>query len=435
MAALSIELLGGLVVKVYGRALTTFKSRKTEALLVYLACNARPIGRDELAAFLWDDSDPAQAQANLRKTLSDLRQHLDEFLRIDRHTIALNLAGDVWLDVAGFEALTNTKADRPASFEHAIELYKGDFLAGFFLRDGYAFDEWAALERERLRLTAVTTLEALAAHSLHHRQYARGIRHATRLLGMDPLHEASHRLLMRLLARSGQRSAALAQYANCQQILEAELGVAPQPETTAVYQRIRHAPPQPIHFPTHFTPFIGRQHELVQISQLLDQPHTRLLTLQGLGGVGKTRLALQAAADLSSDYEHGVFFLALAGTPPDFFQATLNSLLGVPATAQPPRQQLLDFLRPKQCLLVLDNFEHLQVHTAVLTDILRAAPHVQLLVTSRERLNAPTEQVLELHGLDWPGHDAAPEAALAYDAVQLFVKQAQRAHPDRKSVV
>ncbi|MBL1131258.1 MAG: hypothetical protein D8M54_22550 [Chloroflexi bacterium] len=433
MAALSMELFGGLTVKLHGRPLTTFKSRKAEALLVYLACGARPYSREELAAFLWDESDPTQAQANLRKTLSDLRQHLDEFLLISRHTIALNLTGDVWLDVTEFESLTSTKADRPlesVSFERAIELYKGDFLAGFFLRDGYAFDEWAALERERLRLTAVTTLEALSTHYLHHRQYTRGLLHATHLLAMDPLHEASHRLLMRLLARSGQHSAALAQYANCQQILAAELGVAPQPETTAVYQRIRHAPPQPIHFPTHFTPFIGRQRELVQISQRLDQLHTRLLTLLGLGGVGKTRLALQAAADLTSDYEHGVFFLALAGTPPDLFLATLNSLLGVPATAQPPRQQLLDFLRPKQCLLVLDNFEHLQAHRAVLTDILRAAPRVQLLVTSRERLDTPMEQVLELHGLDWPDHDAPPEAALTYDAVGLFVKQAQRAHPD-----
>ncbi|HRQ40251.1 MAG TPA: tetratricopeptide repeat protein [Chloroflexota bacterium] len=432
MAGLSITLLGGLTVKLHGRALTTFKSRKTEALLVYLACGVRPCSRDELAAFLWDDSDPAQAQANLRKTLSELRQYLDEFLLVDRQTIALNPT-DVWLDVAEFEALTGPKADRsqsPVSFERAIELYKGDFLAGFFLRDSYAFDEWAALARERLRLTAVTTLETLATHYLHHRHYARGILHATQLLAMDPLHEASHRLLMRLLARSGQRSAALAQYASCQQILEAELGVAPQRETTAVYQRIRHAPTQPSHFPTHFTPFIGRQHELVQISQQLDQPGCRLLTLLGLGGVGKTRLALQAAADLTSDYEHGVYFLSLAGTQPDFFITTVNSLLGVPATSQPARQQLLEFLLPKQCLLVLDNFEHLLAHTAVLHDILRAAAHVQLLVTSRERLNLPQETVLELPGLAWPNGDVRPDEALVYDAVQLFVKQAQRVYPD-----
>ncbi len=96
MTALTIELLGGLTVKLHGRPLTTFKSRKAEALLVYLACGARPYPREELAAFFWDSSDPAQAQANLRKTLSDLRQHLDEFFFIDRHAIGLNLTGDVW---------------------------------------------------------------------------------------------------------------------------------------------------------------------------------------------------------------------------------------------------------------------------------------------------------------------------------------------------
>lgn len=433
MTVLTIELLGGLTVKLNGRVLTTFKSRKTEALLVFLACTVRPQAREELAALLWDGSDPAQAQANLRKTLSDLRQEVGEFLLIDRQHIGFNPTADFWLDVAEFQELTGRQAARPqnpADLERAMTLYKGDFLAGFFLRDSLAFDEWAAITREQLRLTAVTTLETLAAHALHHRQYTHGILHATHLLAMDPLHEASHRLLMRLLARSGQRSAALSQYTACVQILEAELSVPPQPETTAVYQRIRQAPPQPIHFPTHFTPFIGRQPELVQISQQLDQPKTRLLTLLGLGGVGKTRLALQAAADLTSDYEHGVYFLALAGTQPDFFISTLNSLLGVPATTQAPRQQLLDFLRPRQCLLVLDNFEQLLSQTAVIADILRTAPQVQLLVTTREQLNLPQEQVLELQGLDWPAPNMTVQEALNYDAVQLFLKQAQRAHPE-----
>ncbi len=434
-AAIKIELFGGLTVKLHGRPLTDFKSRKTEALLVYLACRARPCTRDELATFLWDDSDPAQAQANLRKTLSELRQHLDEYLFIDRQTIVLN-PSSYWLDVAEFQALIGDKADQfqPAGnldiahFERAMELYKGDFLAGFFLRESYTFEEWAAIKREQLRLTAVTALETLVTHHLHHRQYTRGIQHASHLLAMDPLHETSHRLLMRLLARSGQRSAALAQYASCRQILEAELGVLPQPETTAVYQCIRHAPTQPIHFPGHLTPFIGRQTELAKMSQLLARPDTRLLTLWSGGGMGKTRLALQAIADLTSDYEHGVFFLALAGTGPPLFLETLSQMVGLSGTGQPTRQQLLDFLRPRQCLLVLDSFEHLRQHTAVLTDILRVAPHVQLLLTTRERLGISSEIMFPLQGLSWPGKERSPEQALTYDAVQLFVRYAQRVH-------
>jgi predicted ATPase len=204
----------------------------------------------------------------------------------------------------------------------------------------------------------------------------------------------------------------------------------PQPETTAVYQRLRHAPTQPAHFPTHFTPFIGRQAELSQISQLLGHPATRLLTLYGPEGVGKTRLALQATTDLTSDYEHGVFLLSLAQTPADLFLATVNKLLGVSATAQPPRQQLLDFLRPRQCLLIVDGFDGLHGATAVLTDILRAAPYVQLLVTARERLNLPPEVALELRGLHWPDTAVTPTPADNYDAIQLFVQQARRTYPD-----
>ncbi len=437
-AAITIELLGGLTVQLYGRPLTIFKSRKTEALLVYLACGARPYARDELAAFLWDDSDPTQAQANLRKTLSELRQHLGEFLLIDRHTIALKPNSYV-LDVAEFQALIGAKAGHSsragyvdvAHFERAMALYKGDFLAGFFLRESYTFEEWAAIKREQLRLTAVTALETLVTHHLHHRQYARGIQYANHLLAMDPLHEASHRLLMRLLARSGQRSAALAHYTRCEQILAAELAVQPQPETTAVYQRIRHAPTAPTHLPAYFTPFIGRQTELAKMSQLLDYPETRLLTLWGAAGMGKSRLALQAVTDLASDYEHGVFFLALARTEPHHFLETLGQLVGLLGTGQPTRQQLLDFLHPRQCLLVLDGFEHLRQPTAVLTDILRTAPQVQLVVTSRERLGISAESILPLSGLCLPDMEVpvSPSDALTHDAVQLFVQQAQRAHP------
>lgn len=429
MPFLKIHLLGGLNLYLDGRPLTGFKSRKAEALIAYLACQPRPFPRQALAAFFWQESEPAQAAANLRKLLTDIRRHLADFLLVDRSTVAFNTASDYWLDVQAFLAGVESVSATPSTETTAADLYQGDFLAGFYLRDSHAFDEWAALERERLHLTAVSVLEALATGCLHQRRYARGVSYATRLLAIDPLHEEAHRLLMRLLARDGRRSAALAQFADCQRTLARELGVTPQPETTAVATRIRRALPQPVHFPTHFTPFVGREQELAQISRLLDDDNTRLLTLQGLGGVGKTRLALQVAADLITDFEHGVYFLGLAGIRPEFLLSTLNSLLRVPAANKPPRQQLLDFLRPKHCLLVLDNLEDALPEKQLLADMLQAAPQVQLLSTSRERLDLPQEQIVLVKGLDFPATAVSLSEALTYDAVQLFLKQAQRARP------
>src|SRR5205085_709141 len=136
-----------------------------------------------------------------------------------------------------------------------------------------------------------------------------------------PWREASHRQLMRVLALDGQRSAALVQYATCQRLLDTELGVAPETETTALYAQIeRQAVVPTVHPPptndlaahTPLTPLIGRETELAQLADRLEQRDCRLLTLVGPGGIGKTRLALQAAADLAASFRDGVTFVPLA---------------------------------------------------------------------------------------------------------------------------
>lgn len=471
MASLTIELLGGLNIKQDGRALATFKSRKAEALLAYLVYGQRPLTREELAAFFWKESKPAQAQANLRKLLSDCRQVVGSFLLIDRETVAFDTNSDYWLDVdeflAAIKALSPYGQDRQSphedlyisQLEQAITLYKGDFLAGFYLRDSIHFDEWAALERERLRLTAVTARKQLATYCLHRRAYQQGILHATHLLAMDPLHEESHRLLMRLLARAGQRSAALAHYADCERTLADDLAVPPMPETTAVYERIRQAPERPYHFPFHLPPLVGRETELVHISQQLDAApdhpaYGRLLTLVGPGGVGKTRLALAATADLSTDHRHGVYLVPLAGLAPAdnprlHLVAAIAHALSVPFSgSHSPEGQLLDYLREKELLLILDNFEQFLAAANWLQTLRQQAPHVTCVVTSRQPLRLPGEWVRPLRGLPFPpavGHQHTLFSGLSkhhpaqhsehwsltteYPALQLFQQHAQRVNP------
>jgi DNA-binding SARP family transcriptional activator len=241
---LRIGTLGGLSLTLDGRPVNDLVSRRTEALLVYLACARRPQSREALAGLLWDEHSQAQAAGNFRVVVNSLRRSLGPFIAVDRHAIAFNFAGAFTFDAADFEAAARAarrdprNPDRELLFR-AAGLYRGDFLAGFSLPDGRRFEEWLLLERERLQRLMVETLDALAGAAERDGHYRAGIDLATRLLKIDSLRETTHRRLMRLHALAGERPAALAQYAACRDVLWAELGVEPDPETRALAARIR----------------------------------------------------------------------------------------------------------------------------------------------------------------------------------------------------
>ncbi|MCA9958003.1 MAG: tetratricopeptide repeat protein [Anaerolineales bacterium] len=433
---LRIELLGGCAIYHNNQVITSFKSRKTEALLAYLAHQERPFSRSELAQTFWSDSDPQQAAANLRKTLSELRQHVGDFLTITRDDIALNPSSNIWLDTAEFTRLfqqwqqTDSAATTQlAALEKAIALYRGDFLAGFYLRDSLAFDEWASLERERFFLAATHILRELVAHALHNGQYNQGIRHAAHWLALDPLQEAAHRQMMRLQARQGQRNAALAQYEQCRHILATELGVTPTTATELTIARIRAAGTRSMTTPPGLTSFIGRNCELAQLNQQLDNSETRLITITGMGGVGKTRLAQQLASIQQTEFREGVCFIPLADVTTNNLLTTINTYLGVPSNGRlTPHQQMLDYLQAKELLLILDNFEHLLDMSPMLAKVLHVAPTVKLIVTSRVRLNLAEEWVFDLGGLPLPDPDNQ-QPLDTYAAVQLFQERTVQVCP------
>ena len=237
-SSLDIATLGGLAIRLNGEPLTALKTRKVEALLVYLARTPREHPRESLAELFWEERSQVQAMTNLRGALSSLRKHLDPFVIITRDSVALNPLATVRLDVAQLDENLVPVHDptTAAQAEHAIELYTGPFLEGFYLRGARGFDEWAALERERLGQRVLQALSDLVAYDLRNGAFRTGIAHANRLLALDPLMESAHRQMMLLLAASGQRSAALAQYESCQRLLEEELGVEPSGETREVYE-------------------------------------------------------------------------------------------------------------------------------------------------------------------------------------------------------
>lgn len=484
MAIMELRLLGGIHIISDGRSLTEDLSKKAQALICYLAVTGRPQGRDILAGLLWSDFPERRARANLRDTLSDLRRVVGDHLAIDQHTVTFVAdPAQTWMDTSIFQSyieqarLRLRKSPSPAmlpaeivdQIEEAVQLYRGEFLSGFYVHRAAVFEEWLAGRRESLRQLAVEAIQILATYYTCTGNYLAGLAQANSLLQLDPWREEGHRLLMRLLALNGQQSAALKQYETCRQVLMAELNIGPAAETQALYKAIRagEIQPEPIdsrgyeiielvgegelsagapaelskvtampgprahNLPPDATSFIGRAEELTMLDTLIADPGTRLINVTGPGGIGKTRLAVAVARKQLDSFRHGVFFVPLASVEStEHIVPAVAGALDLPIQDEgAPKQQLLDYLRPKCMLLIMDNFEHLADGKALLVDMMRAAPQLTLLLTSREVLQLRQEQVFAISGLKHSDSEL-PENVIEADAPKLFVQRARRLLPD-----
>jgi len=442
MTTLELSCLGHVEIKQDGQLVEGFVSAKAQALLIYLAVTNQSHSRESLTGLFWGDKPENRARANLRKALSNLRQLVGEYVSTTDQTVAFNHTETYSLDAAAFEAgLAAVETTSPDLFtlREAVELYRGDFLAGFSVGGAQPFEEWVLVERERLRRMVIEALQELAVAYTARGEYAAGIEVTNRLLALEPWQEEAHRQLMTLLARSGQRNTALAQYETCRRILAEELGVEPLPETQALYHRLKtRREATPHNLPSQTTPFVGRQTELAQIAHYLDQSDCHLLTLIGVGGIGKTRLALQAARQALDTFADGVYFVSLAGiSSAEFLVSTIGEALGYPLSREAdPKRQLLNYLDQKEMLLVLDNFEHLLSSPGVndsgrelLLEMVKGAPLLKLLVTSRERLNLQAEWLLTVQGLPYPPAETT-FGEETFEAVELFTQGAHRVQPD-----
>lgn len=442
-ASLQIFTFGGVRIFLNGVQLTEFPTRKVEALLIFLACTTQPYSRQQLAELLWDERSENQALTNLRATLSRLKQQLEPFLLVTRHTIALRFDADVWVDAVEVLKYLNGIDEQPAAeqiqqMEEAISLYQGDFLAGFYINESTGFENWLTGRKEYLRSRILSALIQLVKYSLDRGEYDKGLAHVMRALQLDPLREEAYQLYMLLLARSGQRAKALEQYHLCEALFKRELNMTPDAKTTELYEqilsgKINTTERRANQLPAQATPFVGRTAELTQIQRSLDSSDCRLLSLTGMGGVGKTRLAYQTAQNNLYTFADGVWFIPLVGlTSPQYLASSLATALGLtPDGTSQVRDTLLTYLSTRHALLVLDNFEHLLDEAGdaalLLSDILAHAPRVKILVTSRERLNLYEEWFFHVQGLAYP--EALDSHFEQYGAVQLFVQGAQRVQP------
>ncbi|MBM3131310.1 MAG: hypothetical protein FJ009_22145 [Chloroflexi bacterium] len=441
--ALRLRFLGAVQIERNGKPARGLRSRKAIALLGYLAAHARPIPREQLAELFWEGLPESRARANLSWTLNHLASALATCLQCDPHTVQFCRAETCWLDLDAFDAL-ETRGDI-AALNDAVKLYRGEFLEGVSLQGCAEFEIWLVGERERWRERVTRAFEKIVAHHNQRGEFADGLRAARQWLTLEPWREEAHRQTMRLLARNGQRRAALAQYETCRRVLADELRVAPTPETTALSERIRAAMETPrCNLPPLPTAFVGRAEEMTEAIKLLNDPHCRLLTITGPGGIGKTRFALQIAAQQVESFLEGAYFVPLVGvSSSDLIVPAIADALGFSFSgAQAPRTQLVNFLRRKEMLLILDSCEHLLDGAELFGEILEHAPEVKLLATSRARLNLRWEWRFEVEGLAYPKDESRkmkdenssfiphPSSFETFDAVQLFQQTAR--HADRR---
>lgn len=239
---LQLTLLGPIHVRYGDAPFSDLMSAKARALLYYLAVTERPHSRQALAGLLWGDLPEADARRNLRGVVMKLRQVIAAHLVIQHQDLAFNLHSAYQLDVAEFRRALTPTPGQPltlAQLQAALDLYRGDFLEDFQVRQAPAFEEWVMQQQAQLREMAFTAYHMII--TLCHEQGLLdvGVTYARRLLQLDPIREDVHRQLMWLLARQGQRSAALAQYELCREVLARELNLEPAAETAVLYEQIR----------------------------------------------------------------------------------------------------------------------------------------------------------------------------------------------------
>ena len=593
MSALTLRLLGSPEVKIDG-VVVPMRQRKPLALLVYLAVEGGQHSRDALTELLYPNRGRDSAYSAFRQCLFVLRGGIDEGrLVTDRDTVSLSATA--WTDVEELKRLESEakEAERVGDIDFcldrlgaATELFRGEFLAGFYLRDAPMFESWQLAREEGLRSTHVQLLDRLVGLHEERGETRLAISRCRTLLALDPLEEDVHRRLMLLLALSGQRAAALKQYDRCSELLKKELGEAPEPETVKLKERIEskkisktetpspaqltgashqasvsprkktivHPPPTngeitlltdpPSHIAAMYdsvdaavvaviergesiairtvihrgsdhrtalllelahpgqvllsaaaardlsdppprgvsckslgvhrlkdlgpameiiqlqhptltddfphlrsldscpnnlesppTAFLGRSDEIEGVMHMLVHEETRLLTLTGPGGTGKTRLAMQVAAGVIDRFKHGVFFVDLAPlSDPEQVPGAILAALGAgdPGAQRRSFDRVIEYLRPKELLLVLDNFEHLLDAAHYAAESISDSPRLKILATSREALRLSSEQRYPVppFGVAELAPKKTIEELTAQDAVRLFHERARLVQPD-----
>jgi len=442
-----IELFGGLRARCGERVVERFRTRKTAALLGYLALDTgRAHAREVLLELLWPEAPRRSAGVSLSTALWALRSELEgpgragTVLLADRHTIGLN-PRTVRSDVGDFEAALAKAQRSDAAVERlglltvAVEQYQGELMAGFA-------EDWLMAEQRRLADRFHAALQELTTGLEETGRVAEAIDHAWRGVRLDPLREETRRELMRLQIVAGHPELAVEQYARLKRLLRDQLGAEPMAETKVLIARLRAKPSvpstgadarslMPSTVPAPLTRFFGRDDERRSLRRLLAGGDARLVTLTGPPGIGKTRLAQEVARGLGRTYSGAVWFVPLAELtePSRLPETVLRAVQPGGESSGDARSRLLAALSFQRSLLVLDNMEHLlPAGGKVADELLQQVPELCCLVTSRRRLGVPGEREVPVEPLLLPG-ETDRETLTECPSIQLFVDRVQSVLP------
>lgn len=411
------------------------------ALLVHLALeHGQRHTRAALASLLWPHLAADKGRNNLRLTSFKLREAIGAapWFHSARDALSVDVGrGPDQLSVDVLDLLARTlPLDRTGPFPDLAP-------------DGCAaYEEWQAVWQEQVRVSTVGQLEVAAREALRTGEPRRAEQWGRQLVAVDPLVEAGHELVLRALLAQDREVEAQHELEASRGLLAEELGLQPGsvlegvlaepagrgggvPDGPAARELDPAHPLSPLALPVSATTFYGRTQEIQQLTDTIRARGNRLLTVVGPGGMGKTRLCVEVASANANAFEEGAAFVALAGlsrvTQVPLAIATALGMSGVAAAADPVNA-LVERLRDREVLLVVDNAEHLLGRSdglsSLLATLVKACPHVVCLVSSRQALRMTAEDVTHLGGL---AHPAEVEVGLAgYDAVRLLVDRLHR---------
>jgi predicted ATPase/DNA-binding SARP family transcriptional activator len=436
-AGLRIRLLGGFEIARGASVLDagSFVRRKPVLLVKLLALQSdHALHRDQVVEALWPDLAPAAAVHQLYNAISHVRKVLRSTgadaagsLAFRRGRVRLHDPAGVSVDVVRFlaAAVSALQSGRVDHLRDAIAAYGGPLLPDDL------YEPWSTQPRAEVHETYGRLRLALAQTLLEGGGVAEARALFEAVVRDDATEERAYRGLMRADALADDLAGVERTYARCGMAIEAAFGEAPSEETQRLRATlVRREPARPMRgrLPEPATTFVGRQFELAEVGRRLAMPGCRWLTLTGIGGIGKTRLALAAARAHAAASGRDAALIALPdGSSPEQVVAVLAEALDVPLPEHGDREAaLVAALAPRALVVVLDNAEHAIASRSLLSRLSEAAPRLTVVAASRQRLELQGEWVFEVHGLEVPRAEAGADAS-RFGAVQLFLERARHA--------
>ncbi len=429
---LSLYLFGKPEVQPENQPAIRFPTTQLEAIFCYLVYVKKPVQDSDIAHLFWQGIPPGEQAAAWLSATTQLQSLLGEYLEIGSKELRFLKQSEHWVDL--YDLNSRLEAE---DFPHRQKLtmirtlYRGELLSGLAETESTAFRRWLLQERQLIKSKVNHALHMLTEHFLQQSDFTFGFKATLWWLMLEPGNEQAHRLRMRLFWHNQQRSAALLQYNVCSEYLHIRLGIEPSEETKqlclqiqqdapnvdkatqslSLYRRANH------NVPRAFTRFVGRESEMALLRQMLLHEKKQLVAIVGEGGVGKTRLAMEIAQRVLANpanqpFRDGIWFISCAGIENDHLAterlgSAIGRLLDISLQGTSPIfEEIGSALAHKSLLLVLDNFEHLAEHLAVLQALLQQATQVQVLLTSRHLLDLSEAQQLRLDGLLLPAINA-----------------------------